>query len=123
MMVFFVIKKNGLRFDLGAMEVGPISDHPNSDTKLLMDRLKLIKGMRYMLGCIRDQTNYNPKVQVIGVLCSGWNITLLQMAYHDNYLVDYSTYSVHVLRADLHELLDLINALIRHKVCTIFLKS
>ncbi|KAI5809149.1 hypothetical protein DFH27DRAFT_522521 [Peziza echinospora] len=71
---------NGMneRFDLGVIEVGLMSQLPNSDSKPAIDRAKIIRGMAILLAEARKHRK-DPKLQVIGILCSGWSITLFRM--------------------------------------------
>lgn len=111
--VFRCIKK-GFRFDLGVIEVSRLSDRPNSDMKAAIDRRKILRAMQSLLGWARKRVE-EEGLQVVGVLCSGWMVTLFRMSYDVElkYIVDQQHFAIE-WDEDFHENMEIMEALVRH---------
>ena len=64
-------------FDVGVIEVGPPSMY--SLQKHARDRAKLISGLSLLLSTFTQPSFELSSIQVVGMLCSGWNISLFRM--------------------------------------------
>lgn len=79
------------RWDLGVVEVGALSLVPNSDRKPGADRGKVVRGLRALLGEARRGVGKGKGkgkggdggLQVVGIICSGFSVTILRMWYED----------------------------------------
>ena len=110
---------NGMneRFDLGVIEVGSMSQLPNSDSKPATDRAKIIRGMATLLTEARKH-KHNPKLQVIGILCSGWSITLFRM-WHNGVgcVVEDRKYTIWTMDEHQARNLDVFKVVVQSLVC------
>ena len=61
-------------FDVGVIEVGPPSMY--SIQKHARDRAKFISGLSLLLSTFTQPSVELSSIQVVGMLCSGWNISL-----------------------------------------------
>ena len=64
-------------FDVGVIEVSPPGMYLLS--KHTKDRAKIISGLSLLLSTLTQDSKRLSSIQVIGILCSGWNITLFRM--------------------------------------------
>lgn len=111
--VFRCIRK-GFRFDLGVIEVSRLSDRPNSDMKASIDRKKIMRAMQSLLVWARKRVE-DGELQVVGILCSGWSLTLFRMAYDVElgYILDQQNFAIEWDK-HFHENLEIMEALVRH---------
>ena len=63
-------------FDLGVVEVSPPSMY--SEGKRFIDRSKIVSGLSSLIRYLKSLCSH-VGLQVIGILCSGWSVSLFRM--------------------------------------------